>query len=155
MKTCRAPNCEKVVMAKGLCREHYDTLRRTGRLHRVYKMYAQREPFSYFMCHVRLWNARGKANELICVDCEAEGVIQLAHHWGYSYQAHPADEMIGLDNNGNPAIWSKNVMDYDPLCRSHHRKRDVKYNKELRLFADKTGTHSDLINNGKRASIKT
>lgn len=81
-------------------------------------------PCSYEAAHSRVRHWRGRATEHRCADCGAG-----AEDW--SYRGGSRWEQAGdrtYDVRGvrttTPRVWSRHVMDYEPLCRACHHARD-------------------------------
>jgi hypothetical protein len=83
---------------------------------------------SYDAMHGRVRRARGSANEHACVGCGAP-----AHDWAFTYpdgrswyaSVRPGDGMYGTS-----------VDDYEPKCRSCHRRDDSARHAEARRLKD-------------------
>lgn len=88
---------------------------RRGTEHNVWKG----EDVGYSGAHWRLTQERGRAGTYSCAEC-----FDDAAEWALNKEA--SDVRWGDEGHGVLAPYSVNPADYDPLCKSCHRKRDAR-----------------------------
>lgn len=118
MTTCSVEGCEAKPHARGLCNKHVIRWRKYG--DPLY-LGPQGRPLkgdvpTLGAIHRRLYRTRGKATEFACVDCGGP-----ARDWSYN-NADPAQ--LTEERDGTPIAYSLDLDNYDPRCRSCHRKFD-------------------------------
>jgi len=118
MKTCIVEGCDNEQhpkAAKGMCRKHYDKLKRHGD-----PLFKYRRPLidnpKYSTVHKNLVRFRGKASDYQCVKCNGK-----ADQWACMNNQTELEIV-----NGYEVKYSKNLDDYHPLCHTCHRITDRK-----------------------------
>lgn len=74
------------------------------------------KPPGYHAAHARLRRERGPASAYPCI-CGCGG---MAAEWALRHEGP----------GRGPALWSENVFDYDPMCKSSHSRRDAPGGKD-------------------------
>ena len=119
--TCSIDGCEAQPWARGWCNAHYKRWRKTGevgppevgrRFGEAHHHWAG-DRVTYLGAHLRLYRARGRADQLSCVDCE-----KPAQSWSYNHDApDEKTDAAGRAYSGNPDH-------YSPKCYSCHATAD-------------------------------
>lgn len=81
------------------------------------KVHYRQDYVAYCTAHDRVHNDRGNAKNHDCVDCGSQ-----AHEWSYNHQ--DPDELISADHYSRGAPYSLDVNNYEPRCRTCHRRFD-------------------------------
>ena len=132
---CIMEGCERGANGgRGMCKNHYSAWyyhnRPYGQInpnHHAYKG----EKISYISAHNRVRQIRGHAKIYFCIDCTNQ-----ASDWSLK---HDAPGMLVV-KDGDPryigSLYSLDVMDYEPRCRTCHMKYDALHgNKKSREAA--------------------
>ena len=114
MRYCNAPGCENKHYANGWCSKHRMRMKRHGTLENINKEPRTSTP-KYKAIHRRLWKARGKASEHLCVACG-----EPAEHWALIKER--VERMVYCEDEG--WAYSYDLNDYDPMCVKHHTLMD-------------------------------
>lgn len=81
---------------------------------------AKKGRFSYSAIHNRIYRTLGSAKKNNCSVCGDD-----AKEWayiGFSYF-----EMLGVNQKGEPRLFSPRMVDYTPMCKPCHNKHDREY----------------------------
>ena len=121
MRICEIENCDGEYHAKNLCKSHYNKQWMENRLGKgAVEEGAQnvKSIISYDAAHYRVRVAKGKASDYKCVDCPEQ-----AHEWSLNEES----EHLLIQASGHQAgrKFSTNIEDYEPRCRSCHKKYDA------------------------------
>ena len=133
--TCSVEGCDKKSRSTLtlLCDMHYqrkringdvNTVRKTGSKAGVSKPQTWLSNPSYNTIHARVASVRGKASTHMCIDCG-----ESAREWSCK---KTADLSVGIAKWGNKTIevsYSQDIYDYDPRCKSCHKKYDYTGNQ--------------------------
>jgi hypothetical protein len=108
-RLCEIDGCDRKHFSSGCCEMHYRRMARTGVPGPPEKMrdFVLGVITSYSAAHAKLIRDRGPASQFPCIDCGEQ-----AEEWSYRY------------NEPGEFAWSTDPDDYDPRCRSCHRKFD-------------------------------
>ena len=129
----RYEECERDAYSKGMCLKHYkrDWRRMTkyGTLdvpemrggYRFQTAISQGK-HCYSTTHKQLARHLGKASEHKCLSCD-----EKATNW--AYQHNSPFEKFELSRDGYWIAYSPRVVDYEPMCGSHHRQFDLEVKK--------------------------
>lgn len=109
---CTAPDCDRKVVARGLCTLHYQRLMRNGTLDLL-----PVPTSTWVVMHKRLRRMYGRASEHLCVDCGAR-----AEEWSYQHQLGCQDEKP--DPNGR-GPFCPHPEHYVPRCKACHGAHDA------------------------------
>jgi hypothetical protein len=113
---CQVDGCEKPSGNRAnICEMHYYRNRRTGQLDRApYRVDAP----SYRAAHTRVAQARGKASDHQCWDCDKRGA-----HWSFAWRRVQAP-WLWEAVNGTMLAYTGNAAAYDPRCHRCARRYD-------------------------------
>lgn len=108
-RVCEVDGCDEKHWSSGYCSMHYRRAKRTGVPGPAEKMHVfiKGVVTSYSAAHAKLVRERGPASQFPCTDCDKQ-----AEEWSYRH------------NEPGTFAWSDNPYDYDPRCRSCHRRFD-------------------------------
>lgn len=140
IKKCASEDCDKDAAVKGLCKSHYmkmwfDT--RVGKGAVDEKNPSTKTSVGYGAAHYRVRVAKGRASDHKCVGYNEHECDQKAQEW--SLNEGSEDVLIQASGHEAGKKFSMNIDDYQPRCRSCHRRHDVE-NGVIRENAYKRGT---------------
>lgn len=135
-KECSVEDCNLDAFCKGFCRGHYNKQWLESRIGKgaVDENYRGKEArATYQSAHYRVRMAKGRAAEYPCVDDCGE----QAEEWSLN---EDSEELL-IQATGRDAgmKFSMNIDDYEPRCRSCHKKYDSKH----RLLKDDAYKRND------------
>lgn len=118
--TCTIDACDSPVKARGLCEKHYCRWAAHGDpLTLLSGVGIPMKPVpGYDGAHRRVVAVRGRAKDHTCIDCGGQ-----AAEWSYN-NADP-EPLYATVAGGFVVAYSLIIANYDPRCRSCHRKFDA------------------------------
>ena len=122
---CTIDGCEKKNKSKGLCAMHYERIRLYDDPHFTLKPRNEENP-TYAAMHQRIIRERGRAQEYSCFI----SIDHPARDWVLILETAEEEDLITgnvkrtYQKDTIEITYSKNTLDYKPLCKHHHIKMD-------------------------------
>ena len=115
MRYCDAPGCNNKHYANGWCSKHRMRMKRHGTLENINSNPRTSTP-KYKAVHRRIMISKGKASEYLCIACG-----DPAQDWALIEER--VKELVYCEDEGWP--YSYDINDYEPMCKSHHKRMDM------------------------------
>lgn len=111
---CSVGGCDQASKLGGMCRMHYDRMKRHGSVGPPSRLSGRGHDIQYHAVHARLRRLRGPASDHQCV-CGAQ-----ANEW--AYVSDESDPLARVDDQGRR--YSTDLSKYFPMCTKCHYKSD-------------------------------
>lgn len=113
-QSCLVDGCEQASKLGGMCRMHYERVKRHGDAGPPSRLSGSGDDIQYHAVHARLRNLRGAASDHQCLCGER------ANEW--AYLSDESDPLARVDDQGRR--YSTDLSRYFPMCRKCHYKND-------------------------------